>query len=70
MIKNMGNADRIIRLIIAATLATLYYNHIISGVLGIVLLVAAVIFIATSVIGFCPIYALFGWKTCSVKDKV
>ena len=67
MKKNMGTADRIIRVIIAAIVATLYFTNTISGTLGIVLLVLAGVFVLTSLISFCPLYAPFGLKTCSSK---
>lgn len=69
MKKNMGSADRIIRTIIAALIAILYFTGIISGTLGIVLLVVALIFLLTSFVSFCPLYAPFGINTCKVKDK-
>lgn len=69
MKKNMGSADRIIRLIIAAIVATLYFTGILSGTLGIVLLALAGIFVLTSLISFCPLYAPFGIKTCSLKEN-
>jgi fatty acid desaturase len=69
MKKNMGSADRIIRVIIAAIVAVLYFTGIVSGTLGIVLLVLAGIFVLTSFISFCPLYAPFGISTCSVKEK-
>ena len=69
MKKNMGSADRIIRTIIAALIAVLYFTGTISGTLGIVLLVFAVIFLLTSFISFCPLYAPLGINTCKVKDK-
>lgn len=68
MKKNMGSADRIIRLIIAAVIAVLFFTNIISGTLGIVLLVLAGVFALTSVISFCPLYTLVGMNTCP-KDK-
>ncbi|NVK64501.1 MAG: DUF2892 domain-containing protein [Flavobacteriales bacterium] len=69
MKKNMGSADRIIRVLIAAVVAVLFFTGIIEGILGIVLLVAAGIFLLTSLISFCPLYAPFGINTCAVKDK-
>lgn len=69
MKKNMGNADRIIRVIIAAIVGVLYFTGTISGTLGIVLLVLAGVFVLTSLISFCPLYAPFGFKTCQVKNK-
>jgi len=68
MKKNMGNADRIIRLIIAAVIAILFFSNIISGTLGLVLLVLAGVFTLTSFISFCPLYTLVGINTCPKKD--
>jgi hypothetical protein len=67
MKKNMGTADRIIRVIIAAIFIALYYNGIIGGVLGIVLITLSVIFVATSLISFCPLYLPFGLSTLRKK---
>ena len=67
MKKNMGSADKIIRLIIAAVIAFLYYNQTISGTLGLVLLIFAGVFLLTSFISFCPLYALFGFNSCPTK---
>lgn len=69
MKKNMGSADKIIRIIIAAIIVLLYFTGTISGTLGIVLLVLAGIFVLTSFISFCPLYAPFGISTCSLKEK-
>ncbi|WP_323789764.1 DUF2892 domain-containing protein [Psychroserpens sp.] len=69
MKKNMGSADRIIRIIIAAIVGVLYLTGIISGTLGLVLLVLAVIFVLTSLISFCPLYAPFGISSCSLKKN-
>lgn len=69
MRKNMGTADRIIRVIIAAIVGVLYFTGTISGTLGIVLLVLAGVFVLTSSISFCPLYAPFGIKTCSIKGQ-
>ena len=64
MKKNMGGADRVIRVIIAAIIAVLYFTKVIPGTLGIVLLALAGIFVLTSLISFCPLYAPFGINTC------
>lgn len=67
MKKNMGSADRIIRIIIAAIIGYLFYAEIISGTLGVVLLILAAIFLLTSFVNFCPLYAPFGFSTCKGK---
>ncbi|TWO32950.1 DUF2892 domain-containing protein [Seonamhaeicola sediminis] len=69
MAKNMGAADKIIRIIIAAIVGILYFTGIISGTLGIILLVLAGVFVLTSMISFCPLYVPFGIKTCKIKEK-
>ncbi len=63
----MSNADRIVRLIVAAVIGVLYFSNIITGILGLVLVVLAGIFILTSFVSFCPLYAIFGVSTCAVK---
>ena len=67
MKKNMGTADRVIRIILAAVVGFLYYNGTITGTVGIVLLVLAGVFVLTSLISFCPLYKLVGLNTCPVK---
>ena len=69
MKKNMGGADRIIRIVVATVAALLYFTGTVSGTLGIVLLVVAGIFLLTSFVSFCPIYAIFGASTCKVKEE-
>ena len=67
MKKNVGSADKIIRLVIAAIFVALYFTNTITGTLGIILLVLAGVFSLTSTIGFCPLYSIFGISTCPVK---
>ena len=69
MIKNMGNLDRTLRILIAIVVIALYYNDMISGTLAIVLLVVSAAFILTSFIGFYPLYFPFGLRTRKI-DKV
>jgi hypothetical protein len=67
MKKNMGTADRIIRVLLAAVFAYLYFGGIVTGTLGIVLVVLGGVFVATSLISFCPLYTLVGASTCPRK---
>jgi hypothetical protein len=69
MKRNRGTADRIIRISIAAIIGVLFFTGTISGTLGVVLLVLAGIFVLTSFISFCPLYAIFGISTCPMKQK-
>lgn len=64
----MGNIDKIIRILIAAIVAALYFMGIITGTLGIVLLLLAGVFVLTSLISFCPLYLPLGINTCP-KNK-
>ncbi|HCD53191.1 MAG TPA: DUF2892 domain-containing protein [Balneolaceae bacterium] len=68
MKKNMGTADKIIRILIAVVIAVLYFMEVISGTVAIVLGVLAVIFVLTSLVSFCPLYLPFGIKTCKTED--
>lgn len=67
MKKNMGSADRVIRILIAAIIAVLYFTGTITGTIGTILLVLGGIFLLTSLVSFCPIYAIFGFRTCPAK---
>jgi hypothetical protein len=60
MKQNMGLVDRIVRIVLAAAVAVLYFSGLISGVAAIVLGVLAVVFVLTSIVGVCPLYLLFG----------
>jgi hypothetical protein len=64
MKKNMGTADRIGRVIIAAIIGGLYFTGVIAGTAAIVLMVLAVVFVLTSLVSFCPLYLPFGISTC------
>lgn len=67
MKKNMSGLDRMIRLIIAAVVVGLYYFNIIEGTLAYVLMALAGVFVLTSFVSFCPLYALF--RVNSIKLK-
>ena len=68
MKKNMGTADRVIRIVIAALIAVLYFTGTIPGVWATVLLILAGVFVLTSFVSFCPLYAPFGISTCKIKE--
>jgi hypothetical protein len=61
---NMGSSDRIIRILLAIVFAALYFTGTVTGTFGIVLVVLGAVFLATSAIGFCPLYTLIGLNTC------
>ncbi|HEY9146766.1 MAG TPA: DUF2892 domain-containing protein [Thiobacillus sp.] len=60
---NMGTADKIIRLVVVAVIAILYFSGQISGTVAIILGIVAVAFLVTSLIGWCPTYVPFGIST-------
>ena len=64
MKKNMGNADRIIRLLLAVVLIYLYSSDTVTGLTGIILFILGAVFIVTSIFGYCPLYSLLGIKRC------
>jgi hypothetical protein len=67
MKKNMGTADRVIRVMLAAIFAFLYFNGTVTGTVGIVLVVLGAVFALTSLVSFCPLYTIFGIRTCPVE---
>ncbi len=69
MKKNMGNTDRTIRVIVAIAFGALYFTGSVTGTFGMVLVVLGGIFLATSMISFCPLYTLAGMNTCE-KRKI
>lgn len=66
MKRNMGKLDRALRVLLALLFVLLYYTDIVSGTLGIILIILGVVFVLTSVIGFCPLYLPFNINT---KEK-
>ena len=68
MKKNMGVTDRVVRLLLAVAGGVLIALNIVVGGWAIVVGVVALLFLATSVIGFCPGYEPFGIKTCRVVN--
>lgn len=66
---NMGNTDKIIRILAAILIGVLYFMQLISGTLAIVLLILAGVFIITSFMSFCPLYLPFGLSTVHKEKK-
>jgi hypothetical protein len=63
MKKNLGTFDKVIRILVAVVAVILYFNNVISGTLGIILLAVSAIFVVTSIVSICPLYMLFGLST-------
>ncbi len=60
MTRNMGTADRAIRAVVGIILLSLFFAgpQTAWGLIGLIPL-------ATAVVGICPAYLPFGFKTCS-----
>ncbi len=67
MKKNMGIFDRILRIVLAIIVAILIYMETLTGTAAIVLGIIAGVFLLTSFVGFCGLYSLLGFTTCTVK---
>ena len=65
---NMGTTDKIIRIILATIVAILFFTNVISGTIGIILLIVAAVFVLTSLISFCPLYPIWGMNTHKKKQ--
>ncbi len=63
MTVNMAGWDRIVRLIVAVILILLSALVLHFNTLGIILTVVGVVFILTSLIGWCPLYTVLGFGT-------
>jgi hypothetical protein len=69
MKKNMGSTDRGIRILLAIIMGGLFFTKTVTGAFGVVLLVLAVVFLLTSFVSFCPLYAIFGFNTNKSKQQ-
>ena len=69
MKKNVGNADRIIRILIAIVIAILYFTDQITGTAAIILGIIGLIMLVTGLIGFCGLYVPFRLSTCTPKKQ-
>lgn len=66
MTTNVGSTDKIIRIGLAAVAALIAVLTGAGTVGGILLLVVAGVLLVTALVGFCPLYRLFGVNTCKV----
>ena len=69
MKKNMGGLDKVIRVILALVAGLLVYFEVVEGALAYILLTIVGIFVITSLIGFCPLYGIFGINSCRAKHN-
>lgn len=69
MKKNIGTADKVLRILIAIIIVILYATNVISGTLAIILGILAIVFVVTSFTSFCPLYLPFNISTFKKKDQ-
>ena len=67
MIKNMSSTDRIIRVILTVVFSVLYFTGAIPAMIGLILFILGIVFLLTSLVGFCPLYKIFGLSTCDLS---
>ena len=67
MKKNIGNTDKLIRLVVALAIAILYFADLISGTLAIILGVVALAMVTTSLMSYCGLYSIIGFTSCNNK---
>lgn len=67
MNKNVGTIDRSVRAIVGIAGIAVFALGLLQGTLGIIALVVGIVMLGTSVIGWCPPYALLGINTCGIK---
>jgi hypothetical protein len=63
MNRNVASWDRILRVVLAALFAYLYFAGTVSGGLGLLLLVVGIVFAVTAIVGYCPLYAALKLST-------
>ncbi len=61
--QNESIVDRVIRFVLGAVLVYAWYAVLVTGVLATVALVLGVVLVLTGLIGWCPLYSLFGMST-------
>ncbi len=63
MVRNEGNIDRVLRVIVGLALLSIVFvgPQTLWGLIGIIPL-------ATGLVGTCPIYSILGIRTCAIKN--
>ena len=68
--KNVGNIDRILRALIGIAALAAFFMASTTGLLHWVYLLVGVIGLGTAAMSSCPIYTIFGMRTCPMDtDK-
>ena len=69
MKKNLGMADRVVRILLVMLITLLYLTQMISGIVAIVLLAFAGVLLLTSIFSTCPIYSVLGLSSKKEYSK-
>lgn len=56
MLKNVGNIDRVIRVLLALVFGALIFTGTVSGFWAILFGVLGAVMLLTAILGYCPIY--------------
>lgn len=65
---NISPIDRLLRIIAGVLLGILFISGLLSGALAIIILVLSIIMLATGLLKFCLVYAIFGISTSKEDD--
>jgi hypothetical protein len=65
--QNVGTLDRIARIALGILVAAAFLGGVVTGPLGWAAAVVALIMLVTGAVGFCPLYALLGVRTCPLQ---
>ncbi|NPA26337.1 MAG: DUF2892 domain-containing protein [Chloroflexi bacterium] len=60
---NEATWDRVLRVILGIVLLALKFTGAVTGTVGLLALIFGLIFLITGLIGFCPLYSIFGFST-------
>jgi hypothetical protein len=60
---NIGQTDKIIRIVLAVVFAGLNLLGVVGGTMGLILWILAAVFVLTSLVSFCPLYFPFKFST-------
>lgn len=67
MKKNIGTADKIIRIVLALAAAVLIVTETVSGTAALIIGIIGVVMLLTGLAGFCGLYSLLGISTAKKK---
>lgn len=63
----MGTVDRAVRVVLAIVFGIIAFTDMVEAPVNYILMALGAVFLLTSLISFCPLYAPFGISTCKTK---